>query len=224
VLVDEGPPEAEVEHQLTRLGVDRLALLVLTHPERDHVGGAEAVLRGLRVDDVLDPRQPVVSHYEEAALQAAVERGARVVTARRGQVFRLGQLVLRVLWPDGSAVPGDNPNDNAVVLLATYGTVDALLTADAESGVTGRLALKPVEILKVAHHGSADEGLPGLLGRLRPSVAVISVGAHNEYGHPVAATLDALEERDGLEVYRTDEDGAVVIESDGTRLTVATGA
>ncbi len=224
VLVDEGPPEAEVERQLARLGVERLALLVLTHPERDHVGGAEAVLRRLEVEAVLDPRQPVESPYEEAALQAAAERGARVVTARRGQVFRLGRLVLRVLWPDGSARPGDNPNDNAVVLLATYGAVDTLLTADAESGVTGRLALKPVEILKVAHHGSSDAGLAGLLVRLRPSVAVISVGAHNDYGHPTPATLNALEDRDGLDVYRTDEDGAVVIESDGTRLTVATEA
>ena len=200
---------------LTRLGVERLALLVLTHPERDHVGGAEAVLRRLEVEAVLDPRQPVESPYEEAALQAAAERGARVVTARRGQVFRLGRLVLRVLWPDGSARPGDNPNDNAVVLLATYGAVDTLLTADAESGVTGRLALRPVEILKVAHHGSSDPGLAGLLVRLRPSVAVISVGARNDYGHPTPATLNALEDRDGLDVYRTDEDGAVVIESDG---------
>ena len=224
MLVDEGPPEAKVEEQLARLGVDDLALLVLTHPERDHVGGAEAVLRRLRVGSILDPRQPVASPFEQGALKVADERGVRVVTARRGQVLRLGRLVLRVLWPDGSARPGDNPNDNAIVLQATYGGLDILLTADAESVVTGRLALRPVEVLKVAHHGSADDGLPRLLARLRPSVAVISVGADNEYGHPAPAALKALEEHDDLHLYRTDEDGAVVLESDGSRLTVATEA
>ena len=78
----------------------------------------------------------------------------------------------------------------------------------------------PVEILKVAHHGSADEGLPELLERLRPKVAVISVGLGNDYGHPTPSTLWALEHAPGLRLYRTDLDGRVVVESDGTRLWV----
>jgi competence protein ComEC len=107
-------------------------------------------------------------------------------------------------------------------LLASYGAVDILLTADAESNVTSRLSLGPVEILKVAHHGSADPGLDDLLRRLRPRVAVISVGAGNDYGHPAPSTLSALASSGELDVYRTDRDGTIVVETDGRRVAVET--
>jgi competence protein ComEC len=224
VLVDEGPPEARVDRQLDRLGVRRLAALVLTHPERDHIGGAAAVLREVAVGMVLDPRQQKRSTYEKEALGVAAEDDVEVVTARRGQEFQLGHLELRVLWPDGAAPPGANPNDYAIVLLATFGDVDVLLTADAESNVTGRLRLPPVEVFKVAHHGSSDDGLGPLLEHLDPSVAVISVGRGNDYGHPTPSTLAALESMPATDVYRTDRDGAVVVETDGHRVTVQTEA
>jgi competence protein ComEC len=80
----------------------------------------------------------------------------------------------------------------------------------------------PVEILKVAHHGSGDPGLPSLLARIRPRIAVISVGDHNDYGHPHPETLAALEAAPGLDLYRTDRDGRVVVESDGERISVRT--
>lgn len=110
----------------------------------------------------------------------------------------------------------------AVVLLASYGETDVLLTADAESDVTAKLPLKPVEILKVAHHGSEDPGLADELRVLRPRIAVISVGRGNDYGHPRPDTVAALLALPGLALYRTDEDGAVVVESDGRRMTVHT--
>ena len=220
ILVDEGPPEADVAEQVKRLGIHHLAALVLTHPERDHVGGAEAVLERLGVDLVLDPGIPNESPEEAAALYAARKRGLRVVIARGGQTYRLGELELHVLWPDGPGPEGGNPNDHAIVLLATYGSTDLLLTADAESNVTVPLGLPDVEMLKVAHHGSADPALPELLRRTTPSIAVISVGDENTYGHPTPETLAALAAAPGLTVFRTDEDGRVVIESDGRRLTV----
>jgi competence protein ComEC len=145
-----------------------------------------------------------------------------VVAARAGQRFRLGRLLVRVLWPDGPGPPSADPNEHAVVLVASYGETDVLLTADAESNVTLPLRLPPVEILKVAHHGSADEGLPALLRRVRPRIAVISCGAGNDYGHPTPSTLDALEDAPGLSVFRTDRNGAVVVESDGRRIAVRT--
>jgi competence protein ComEC len=119
-------------------------------------------------------------------------------------------------------VPGGNPNDSAVVLLASYGKVDALLTADAEGSVTVPIRPPPVEILKVAHHGSDDSFLPGLLDLLRPSVAVVSVGRSNTYGHPTPATMAALEAAPALAVYRTDRDGRVTLETDGAQISVRT--
>jgi competence protein ComEC len=220
ILVDEGPPEADVATQLERLGVHRLAAIVLTHPQRDHVGGAASVLSRLRVGFVLDPGIPAKSPDEDAARAAAKRRHVRIVLTRAGEGFRLGRLRVRVLWPDGPGLPSQDPNDHAIVLLASYGATDVLLTADAESNVTLPLRPPAVEILKVAHHGSVDEGLRELLRHLRPRIAVIEVGRHNDYGHPTPATLAALAAAPGLAVYRTDRDGRVVVESDGRRITV----
>jgi competence protein ComEC len=220
VLVDQGPPEAEVAGQLRDLGIRRVSALVLTHPQRDHVGGAADVLEEIDVDVVLDPRLPVPSPYEHEALAEAREREVRIVTGRAGRVLRLGRLRLRLLWPDAPGPPGDDPNNRAIVLVASYGRVDALLTADAETNITLPLRPPPVEILKVAHHGSADTGLSALLGLVRPEVAVISVGDANDYGHPAPSTLAALARFPGLDVFRTDEDGRITIESDGTRYSV----
>jgi competence protein ComEC len=220
VLVDEGPPEADVAGQLRRLGLRSLTAIVLTHPQRDHIGGAARVLDRLSVGAVGDPGIEAPSPDRDAALAEARRRGVPVVVIHAGEVFRIGDLKLRILWPDDPGLPSEDPNQHAVVALASYGATDVLLTADAESDVTSRLPLRPVEVLKVAHHGSEDTGLPDLLRVLRPRIAVISVGAHNDYDHPRPETIAALAAVPGLETLRTDENGRVVVESDGRTLTV----
>ncbi len=118
-------------------------------------------------------------------------------------------------------MPGEDPNDRAVVLEARAGATRALLPADAESPVLARLDLGAVDVLKVAHHGSGDDGLPALLRRLTPAVAVVSAGRRNPYGHPAPATISAL---GGVaRVLRTDRQGTVVVEGRAGRLTVGTG-
>jgi competence protein ComEC len=220
LLVDQGPPEGAAARQLRGLGVRRLALLVLTHPQRDHVGGAADVVDSVDVDRILDPGLQARSEDRAAAVREARERSVPIEIARAGNAYRLGRLRIRVLWPDGPGPPGGDPNERAIVLLLTYGRVDALLTADAESHVTLPLRPPPVEILKIAHHGSADPLLTALLRRVQPDVAVVSVGTGNDYGHPAPSTLSALTAERGLDVLRTDEDGRVTIESDGARLQV----
>ncbi len=220
VLVDTGPPEGNVGRQLARLGPRRIAAIVLTHPHRDHVGGVSGLLARVRVGEILDPGQPVPGFDETAAIRAAREHHVPVVAARMGAEYRIGDLRLRILWPDGGGLRGENPHDHAVVVLASYGATDILLTADAESNVTSRLPLKAVEVLKVAHHGSADPGLADELRILRPRIAVIEVGAHNDYGHPRAETLAMLRASPGLTLYRTDQNGRVILESDGRTISV----
>ena len=221
VLVDEGPPEADVAHQLDELGIDHLSVLVLTHPERDHVGGAAGVLETTEVEAVLDPGIPADSEYEREALQVARDRDVPVFLARAGRGFNLGRLRMRVLWPAEDAPHGGDPNKHAVVLVASYGRIDTLLTADAEGDVTVPIRPPPVEILKVAHHGSSDTFLPELLELVRPQIAVVSVGRDNEYGHPTPSTLAALKGFEGLAVYRTDRDGRVAIDTDGERISIS---
>jgi competence protein ComEC len=220
VLVDEGPPEADVAGQLRRMGTRSLTAIVLTHPQRDHIGGAAAVLDRLHVGAVADPGIEAPSTDHDAAVAAARSHHVPFVIVHEGDVFRIGRLRLRILWPDEPGLPSEDPNQHAVVALASYGATDVLLTADAESDVLHRLPLRPVEVLKVSHHGSEDPGLPDLLRVLRPRLAVISVGKGNDYGHPRPETIAALAAAPGLETLRTDDDGRVVVESDGRTITV----
>jgi competence protein ComEC len=222
VLVDQGPPEGDAAAQLVDMGIQSLSALVLTHPQRDHVGGAADVVRRLDVGQVLDPGLEASGPEREQAIRAARADDVPVRVVRAGATYRTGGLVLRALWPADAGTPSEDPNLNAVVLVASYGTTDVFLPADAESDVTARLDIPEVEILKVAHHGSEDPGLAGALRELRPRVAVISCGRDNDYGHPRAETVAALESAPGLALYRTDEDGRVVVESDGRELTVRT--
>ncbi len=220
VLVDQGPPEADVAGQLTRMGIRSLSAVVLTHPQRDHVGGAADVIRRLDVGAILDPGLAATGPEREEAVAAARERQVRLHVVRAGSEFKVGGLVLRTLWPPDPGSPAEDPNLNALVLVATYGETDVLLTADAESEVTARLPLDEVELMKVAHHGSADPGLDDELRVLRPRIAVISCGRNNDYGHPRPETLAALAASPGLALYRTDLDGRIVVESDGRQLRV----
>ncbi|MEI7761208.1 MAG: ComEC/Rec2 family competence protein, partial [Thermoleophilia bacterium] len=222
ILVDAGPPEARVDRQLRRLGLHALAALIATHAHRDHVGGGPAVLRSLEVGRVIDPMQPGAGFDEHELRRTARLLGVPLVPARSGHTYALGRLRLQMLWPDHAGSRDEDPHVHGTVLLASFGTIDLLLTGDSESAVTRSLPLKGVEVLKVAHHGSSDDGLAYELRILRPRFAVISVGARNDYGHPRADTLAVLHAQPGLTVLRTDENGRVVLESDGRSLTVRT--
>jgi competence protein ComEC len=212
VLVDGGPPEANVVAKLRHHGVRSLDVVVLTHGQRDHEGGLEAVVRSLPVRLLLDGAAHARTPVHAAIAREARARGVQVVPAAAGQTLALGALRLRVLSPRAGPAPDpdEDPNLRAVVLTVSYGALDFFMPADAESEVTGALALPPVEVLKVAHHGSADEGLAPLLERLRPLAAVIEVGTGNPYGHPAAATVSTLTAR-VPRVFRTDRDGEVTI-------------
>jgi competence protein ComEC len=222
--VDTGPPGGRIVARLKRAGVRRLDLLVVTHAQADHDGGAAAVLRAMPVGLLLDGRDGV---REPIGLRMAAEarrRRVAVATPEAGQVLRAGRIELHVLSPAAEAAEahaGADPNQRAIVAEARIDRFRMLLTADAESDVLSTLDMEPVDVLKVSHHGSADPGLAALLERLRPQVAAIEVGAHNTYGHPVPATLQALR-ASGAAVYRTDVDGTVRLEERDGRLIVAT--
>jgi competence protein ComEC len=211
VLVDGGPPGDGLAAKLEAAGVNRLGAAVITHDQSDHAGGIEELLGHFPVARLLYGR---LGHGPLAAARSA---GAVPVQLSRGADLRSGRLDLEVLWPPpellSEAPPGTDPNELALVLLARWRQFTMLLTADAEAESVPFEA-GPVDVLKVAHHGSDDAGLGALLDRSRPRLAVISVGAGNPYGHPTAGTLATLAAH-RVPTLRTDLDGEIEIDVRG---------
>ncbi len=219
VLFDTGPPGGPIVSRLRELGVERLDTLVTTHAQADHEGMAIPVVDRFHPRVIVDGGRGWSTAVQRAYPAAARSAGARLTDLAAGDTLRLGTLTIRFLSPTAEAErlpPVGDPNNRALVAQVTSGSFDLLLTADAESDVTGSLDLPQVEALKVAHHGSADPGLPAELETLRPQVAAIEVGRRNTYGHPTPETLKAL--RTVPHVYRTDQDGTVQLHVTGERM------
>jgi competence protein ComEC len=208
VLVDGGPPGDDLAATLREAGVDALGVAIVTHEQSDHAGGIEELLGSFPLRRLLYAR---LSRALRGEARAAGAEPARIAA---GASLQLGALRLEVLWPPpellAEAAARADPNTQALVLLARWHHFSMLLTADAEAGEVP-IDPGPVDVLKVAHHGSEDPGLGGLLDRARPRLAVISVGTSNPYGHPAPTTLATLAAH-GVPALRTDEGGTVVLD------------
>nr|MBS1901089.1 ComEC/Rec2 family competence protein [Actinomycetota bacterium] len=219
LLIDTGPDPEPLRRCLSDLGVGRLDALVLTHFDHDHAGASD-VLVG-RADVVL--HGPVDTAAHRAQLERLQRGGARLVQASAGMTGQLGAADWRVLWPrrdDRVFPPG---NDAGVILeVAGGGVPRSLFLADLSAlsqGMLRRIAHpRHATVVKVAHHGSADQD-PQLYADLDPALALISVGAGNDYGHPRAVTLDMLRAL-RAPILRTDERGTILVSQGGEGLRV----
>lgn len=223
VVVDAGPDPVAVDRCLRSLGITRVPLVLLTHFHADHVAGLPGVLRGREVGVIQTTgfREPP----EQAQFVREQAAAARVPVTRAvaGERRRAGPLDWQVLWPPAGPVTApDGPNDASVTLLVRTAGLTLLLLGDLEPPAQRALlrtpagsALTSVDVLKVAHHGSAHQD-PELLRRVAPRLALISCGADNSYGHPAPVTVAALR-AGGTRVLRTDVDGAVAVVSAGPR-------
>ena len=226
VVVDVGPDGPRMNACLDRLGVERLDAVVLTHFHADHVAGLREVLAArpaaaLYVTIADEPRDQV-----ERVSRVVAEHSITPVRLQRGARLDLGDVHAEVLWPARVVHAGSVPNNASIVLLARVGGTGVLLTGDIEREAAHEVLLElrrmhagTIDVLKVAHHGSRNTD-PELLAQVHAALAVISVGAGNDYGHPAPATVSALE-RAGSAVVRTDRCGDVAVLGDGVSLQVA---
>ncbi len=210
----------------------RLDVLVLSHPHEDHVAGLARILARYSVGRVYEPgmRGPGPGY---AAWAAELHDGPPHAALQTGARLRLGEVGLTVLWPDPGAVPLEPPdtgtgiNNVSIVFLGEANGRRFLLMGDVEQGIDPTLlarGLPHVDLLKVAHHGSATASTQAFVDAVRPRVAIASAGAGNPYGHPARSTLERLR-GSGARVYRTDEDGSVEVDLGADGLTVhETGA
>jgi competence protein ComEC len=228
-VVDSGPDPRLVDACLRRLGVEQVPLLVLTHFHADHVDGIAGVLSHRDVHEVEVTRLADPPGGVAEVAGAARSAGLTPEPATYGRTLTVGDVTLQVLWPTPDSPttgPGDGStaNEASVVLLAEVGGVRLLLTGDVEpEGQQALARLLPglrVDVLKVPHQGSRYQDL-GWLDSLHARLAVVSVGADNDYGHPAAGTLDDLTAH-GTTVLRTDRDGDVVVAVRDGRLVAVT--
>ncbi|MEQ8822195.1 MAG: DNA internalization-related competence protein ComEC/Rec2 [Sumerlaeia bacterium] len=223
MLVDAGPPRGpDLARELAELGVRRLDVLVLTHADADHIGGAEELLMAFPVDRVV-----VGSGLAETETWLGLNRvfaylEKPVLQAQRGTAFTLGNEVrVRVLHPIPEFTEaGDDRNDASIVLRVEAGAVAFLLTGDAEAEAEREMlaALDPgdlhCDVLKAGHHGSDSSSSMPFLMACQPRWAVISCGRQNRYGHPHMAVLARMAEVNAA-VLRTDKDGSISFTTDG---------
>jgi competence protein ComEC len=220
ILVDGGPSGDGLAAKLRAAGVERLAAVVVTHDQSDHAGGVEDLLGAMPLETLL------YAVADRSLLEEAALVGARPRRIAAGQSLRSGRLRLDVLWPPAPLLDGphagEDPNRLALVTLARWGRFSMLLSADAEAESTP-IDTGPVDVLKIAHHGSEDAGLEALVERTMPRLALISVGEYNPYGHPTPATLATLAAH-RVRTLRTDRDGTIVIDVRGGAVEVRSGA
>lgn len=219
MLVDCGDSAhaSSLAYYLRSQGVSKLNYLVATHPHADHIGGCTTIMNSIPTEKVLDNGQSYSSSTYQAFIFAAKQRNYAV--ARKGFTATIGGAAFKILWP--SEIFYTETNDNSVVLKLNAGSVDFLLTGDCEQTCEQNLLSQDVasEILKIGHHGSRTATSQSFLNAVKPSIAVISVGAGNTYGHPHSETLSKLSSVD-VTVYRTDLHGTVKIRSDGLTYSV----
>lgn len=220
VLYDGGRSGDTVLEYLQDIGVAQLDLVIASHPDADHIGGLEAVVRHYEPGLYLDNGLAHTTQAYFGLLEAVRDTGAQVVppTARR---IGLGDASLQVLPPPGDESLGNN--DNSVGVIVSYGEFDVALTGDAEQAQFSWWQenvpelLREVEVYKSSHHGSSNGDSIESVTTFSPETVVVSVGLDNSYGHPDQAVLE-LYTGVGAQVYRTDLHGTVVVTAaaDGT--------
>lgn len=227
-LVDAGRPEEgpEVVDFLRGRGIDELDGVLATHPDADHIGGIAEVLDAMPVEAVYVSGAESGTSVEETFLSGVAEEGAELVDVDAGDELDWGASEVTVLSPPESGF--SDSNESSAVTLIEHGpdpeTGRVLLTGDAgaeaEEYVSQGFETGPLAVLKVGHHGSSTSTTPLFLSRFRPHVAVISAGEDNGYGHPTPQTLRRLRTV-GAEIFRTDEQGDVIVTLHEEELEVA---
>lgn len=206
MLVDTGADPAALERCLALGGIRRLDLAVITHWDADHAGGVDAIAG--RVDVVL--HGPLDGTRSDRALESLVSGGTEIVEVGAGASGALGSADWRVLWPPARAEPG---NDASVVLDLRTERFRAVFLGDLGEEAQERLRrdhdVGRADVVKVAHHGSADQSA-ALYRELAAPVGLIGVGADNGYGHPTDSLLDALA-ASGTTAVRSDRAGAAAL-------------
>lgn len=233
ILIDGGTANAgpTVIEYLKNEGISSLDYVIATHPHEDHIGGLLYIIDSFSVGMYVDNNVVHNTASYRNVMTLVDLKNIPVRAVERGDSFPISPNVsISVLSP--SVYTGDL-NEDSVILKASYDDIDVLMMGDAgidaESTLmvyehlasSSSMSLKDIEVLKVGHHGSRTASGTSFISYVDPDVAIISVGKNNQYGHPHSITMDTLTSF-GINIYRTDQDGSVIVRTDGIGYEITT--
>lgn len=222
MLIDAGNNNkgTAIQSYLQKQNVKTLDYVIGTHPDADHIGGLDVILYKLECGKVLLPDYSKDTKTYRDVVDTLKAKSYRAIHPKVGDTYELGDAVFTVTAPAGSKY--DSANDYSIAIHLEYGETRFLFVGDAEEKSTEEM-LKTnqnltANVYKVSHHGSRNGTSEEFLKAVNPEYAVISCGEDNSYGHPHAEVMNLLRSK-GVDVYRTDEQGTIVAQSDGKKIT-----
>ncbi len=230
IVVDGGPGNKIVDCLGTKMPFwDRtLELVILTHPQRDHMEGLVEVLARYKVEMIATTGIKNESELFETWQKALNGEKAKIYQPKAGDKLRVDRVTLDILWPSFAKasewqanLPSDL-NETSIVLRVVRDKFCAYLTGDIPKEILQTVVDKPCQILKVAHHGSKTGTNSQILEQVRPAIAVIQVGKNNRFGHPHKEVVDFLNSK-GIKILRNDESGTIEVDTDGKNMSIKFG-
>lgn len=209
-LIDAGDRDDDttVKSYLTGQGVKRLEYLIITHFHADHFGAADTVVTDFEVGTTFVSNGNADTQVYQDFINSLSNKGLKPSVPLEGGEVSLGNATLTFYNTRGG---NSNENNNSLVTLLQSGSRQALFTGDAESQVEANLTnIGDVDLFKAGHHGSDTSNTSSLLNRIKPEHVVIMAGANNKYGHPSAEVMNRFKSL-GIPVYRTDEQGTIIV-------------
>lgn len=221
ILVDAGDwKRKDVLDYLGEYGIEKIDLLIGTHPHADHIGQMDKIIEEYEVEEVWMSGDVANTKNFERVITAIDKKEIKYNEPRAWEEYELGNMEIEVVGPE--LIRGDL-NNGSIAFRLKYGEVGFLFTGDAEVKAEREIIERghdlSANILHLGHHGSDTSTTDELLNLVVPEVAVYSAGENNSYGHPSRATVNKVLDR-GIELYGTDKDGTVIIETDGVRFAV----
>ena len=219
MLIDAGENDKgnTVLNYIKSTGTTKLKYAVGTHPHSDHIGGMDTVMEEIPADYFICPEIDYDTKTWDDVLDVVEENDTNLVYAQNGKSYTLGDSTFTILSPEKNGIYSDL-NNYSVVIKAEYKNTSFLFTGDAENIAEDEMINNgcdlSADVIKVGHHGSSGSTTEDFLKKVNPKYAVISCGKDNKYGHPHKETLEKLNKAN-VTVHRTDEEGTVVLQSDG---------
>jgi competence protein ComEC len=222
LLIDAGPNSSRSKFMsyLDRQDIKKLDYVIATHPDEDHIGGMSDVIKKYDVDTFIAPKKISNTKTFENMVQALRNKDIKITLPKPGSKLEMGDNVsAEIMAPNSSSYP--DTNNYSVVLKITYGNTKFLFTGDAEKESEQEMLDRnydiSADVLKVGHHGSSSSTSQEFLNRVNPTIAIISCGKNNKYGHPTKKIVNRLKKKN-IQIYRTDVDGNIILKSDGHKI------